>query len=188
VPFVGVSAHGNTYLFACAFLGDETATTFNWVFSQFLKAMNGKHPRSIITDQESMMKAIKDTFPQTVHRQCWFHVKKNLEEKMVKVFKSKEGLYEEMRDILDNSITEQKFEVLWPEMMDKYDLHHISCLNDIWDKRKRFVPVYFKNQFFPFIHSTARSEGTNSVFKKGVGPQYSVMSVLNEYHRIIETI
>lgn len=75
--------------------------------------MNGKHPISIITNQDAaMMKSIKDTFPNTIHRQCWFHVKKNLEEKMVKVYPSKEGLYEEMRNILDNSVTEEEFETL----------------------------------------------------------------------------
>ena len=38
LPFallVGVSAYANTYIFACAFLRDETADTFSWVFGQF---------------------------------------------------------------------------------------------------------------------------------------------------------
>ncbi|KAF8783903.1 hypothetical protein HU200_000353 [Digitaria exilis] len=54
--------------------------------------------------------------------------------------------------------------------------------------RKRFIPVYFKNDFFPFIQSTGRSEGTNARFKNNVGPTYSVVSFLREYQRIIDTI
>lgn len=85
LPFaliVGISAHGNTYIFACAFLGDETADTFMWVFKQFLSAMNEKHPQTVITDQDAaMMKAVAQVFPNARHRICWFHVKKNLEEK-----------------------------------------------------------------------------------------------------------
>ena len=79
---MGISAHGNTYIFACAFLGDETADTFMWVFKQFLSAMNEKHPQTVITDQDAaMMKAVAQVFPNARHRICWFHVKKNLEEK-----------------------------------------------------------------------------------------------------------
>nr|XP_020161326.2 protein FAR1-RELATED SEQUENCE 5-like [Aegilops tauschii subsp. strangulata] len=49
-PFVGISPHGNTYLFACAFIVNKTKETFAWLFEQFLMAMGGKHPISIITD------------------------------------------------------------------------------------------------------------------------------------------
>lgn len=40
-PFVGVSPHGNTYLFACAFIINEKTDTFVWLFNQFLTAMWG---------------------------------------------------------------------------------------------------------------------------------------------------
>jgi hypothetical protein len=49
-PFVGVSPHGNTYMFACAFIVNEKADTFKWLFEQFLTAMHGVQPVSIITD------------------------------------------------------------------------------------------------------------------------------------------
>jgi hypothetical protein len=51
-PFVGISPHGKTYIFACAFIINETAKTFEWLFSVFLEAMGGKHPQSIMTDQD----------------------------------------------------------------------------------------------------------------------------------------
>jgi len=49
-------------------------------------------------------------------------------------------------------------------------------------------PVYFKNEFFPFIQSTGRSEGTNARFKDNVGPTYSIVSFLREYQRIVDGI
>jgi hypothetical protein len=54
--------------------------------------------------------------------------------------------------------------------------------------RERFVPVFFKENFCPFLHSTARSEGANSRFKDNVGPTYSIISFLKEYQRIVNTI
>src|SRR4051812_48993286 len=58
----------------------------------------------------------------------------------------------------------------------------------MWESRKKFVPVYFKTKFFPFIQTTARCEGTNALFKKGVGAQFSMTSFLREYQRILDNI
>jgi hypothetical protein len=58
----------------------------------------------------------------------------------------------------------------------------------MWTNRQRFVPVYFKHNFLPFLHSTARSEGTNAIFKDNVGSTYSAMSFLGEYQKNSENI
>jgi hypothetical protein len=48
----------------------------------------------------------------------------------------------------------------------------------MWKNRRRFVPVYFKNHFYPFIQTTARCEGTNVVFEANVGSSYSVIAFM----------
>lgn len=190
-PFVGVTGHGSTCLFGCAFLGDETAETFKWVFETFITAMGGKHPKTIITDQDNAMRsAIAQVFQNTKHRNCLFHIKKNCREKTGSMFSAKanRNLYEEYDDILNNCLTEEEFEVLWPQMIEKFSLQNIKYLQLMWKNRAQFVPVYFKYDFCPFIQSTALSEGTNSRFKRGVGPQHSVMSFMKEYENINDTI
>nr|XP_045084586.1 protein FAR1-RELATED SEQUENCE 5-like [Aegilops tauschii subsp. strangulata] len=188
-PLVGISPHGNTYLFACAFIVNETKETFAWLFEQFLMAMGGKHPISIITDQDKAMQAtIEKVFPNATHRSCLFHIKKKAEEKVGPCFQANEGLYEDFQDIVDNSLTVEEFETQWQEMIEKYQVHHIKYFNDMWENRKKFIPVYFKDKFFPFIQTTARSEGTNSLFKKGVGAKFSATSFLREYDRILDVV
>ncbi|XP_048551882.1 protein FAR1-RELATED SEQUENCE 5-like [Triticum urartu] len=54
--------------------------------------------------------------------------------------------------------------------------------------RKLFFPVYFKKSVFPFIHSIARSEGTNAIFKDNVGSTFSVITFLREYERILKAM
>jgi hypothetical protein len=73
-------------------------------------------------------------------------------------------------------------------MIGKYNVGHLKYLKTMWDNRGRFVLVYLKNNFLPFIHSTARSEGTNAIFKDNVGSTYSVISFLGEYQKISENI
>jgi hypothetical protein len=166
-PFVGISPHGRTYLFGCAFMKNESAEAFRWVFTQFLDAMGGKHPKTIITDQDKAMgSAIPDIFPHATHKNCLFHVKKKIDDKGGLVFQANEGLYEELQDIIDNSLTVHEFETLWHEMINTYNVGNVKIFADLWKTREKWVPVYFKNKFFPFIQTTARSEGTNALFKR----------------------
>lgn len=175
--------------FGCAFLHDETAETFKWLFITFLKAMSEKAQKTIITDQDGAMRsAIRQIFPNSTHRNCFFHIVRKAFNLSGTLFKSKEGLYDEYEDIMNNSVTEEEFEYLWNEMVDSYEVQHINFLKHMWSIRKRFIPVYFKTNFCPFIKSTALSEGTNSRFKKDVGPQYSIISFLIEYVRVMDTI
>jgi hypothetical protein len=151
--------------------------------------MGGKQPKTIITDQcVSMKKAIPDIFTQARHRNCFFHIKKKCEEKCGGSFGRIPMLHVEFSDILRNSLTVDEFEVMWPAMINKYNVGHLKYLQSMWKFRDRFVPVFFKLDFYPFIHSTARSEGTNAIFKDNVGSTFSVISFLGEYQKISENI
>jgi hypothetical protein len=188
-PFVGVSPHGKTYLFACAFIVNKTSESFQWCFREFKAAMGGKPPKTIITDQDKgMASAIPSIFPNAIHKCCLFHIKKKIDDKGGTVFQANEGLYEELQDIIDKSLTVHEFETLWQQMINEYNVGHIKIFQDLWKSREKWVPVYFKNHFFPFIQTTARSEGTNALFKKGVGPQFSMTSFLREYQRIMDNM
>ncbi|WVZ48816.1 hypothetical protein U9M48_000223 [Paspalum notatum var. saurae] len=188
-PFVGVTGHAQTCIFGCTFLHDQTVGTFKWVFEAFLEAMSGKHPKTIITDQDNAMRtAIKMVFPDTIHRNCFFHIKNKCYSKNGKVFASNEGLMEEFEDTVNNSLTKEEFECLWTKMIADYGLENNNYFTRMWETRERFVPVYYKNDFFPFLHTTTRSETTNARFKDNVGPTYSMISFMKEYQRIIDTI
>ncbi|XP_066360845.1 protein FAR1-RELATED SEQUENCE 5-like [Miscanthus floridulus] len=173
----------------CAFLHDETVDTFKWVFQTFLQAMGGKHPQTIITDQDMVMKsAIEQVFINTKHRNCLFHIKTKCYNKNVKVFAANEGLYEDFEDIVNNSLTVEEFERLWKRMIEERNLQGNNYFSKMWEMRKMFIPVYYKNDFFPFIQTTSRSEATNARFKDNVGPTYNIISFLKEYNRIVHTI
>ncbi|KQK18518.1 hypothetical protein BRADI_1g43021v3, partial [Brachypodium distachyon] len=174
---------------------NETIETFKWLFETFIHCMNDKQPVSIITDQDgifptdvAMKQAICQVFTSATHRNFLWHIKKKAEDRCAKAFASKKYLHEEFNDILNNSLTEEEFEDLWTRMIDKYVVQDLKYLQDMWLDRRRFVPVYYKNVFFPFINSTARSEGTNAIFKDNVCSTYSVISFLGEYQTIAENI
>ncbi|XP_066395795.1 protein FAR1-RELATED SEQUENCE 5-like [Miscanthus floridulus] len=105
-----------------------------------------------------------------------------------KVFSQHEGLYEDFEDIINNSLTIEEFETLWVKMIEDKNLQNNKYMTKMWQTRHRFIPVYFKHDFFPFIQTTSRSESMNSRMKDNVGPTYSMMGFIREYNRVIETI
>jgi hypothetical protein len=149
-PFVGVIGHG--HIFACAFISDETTDTFKWAFQTFLEAMGGTQPATIITDQDKAMRgAIQQVFTNTVHRNCFYHIKSKCYSKNANCFAKNKGLPEEFEDIVNNSLTVEEFEHLWKKMIEDYNLQNNKYFSKMWENRDRFIPVYFKNDFFPFL-------------------------------------
>jgi hypothetical protein len=132
--------------------------------------------------------AIPEMFPNSIHRNCLFHVAHKTEEKHARSFARIPNLHNEFKDTIHFSLTIAEFESSWIEMVEKYKVGNLKYFKIMWENREKFVPVFFKNDFFPFIHSTARSEGTNAIFKDNVGSTYSVTSFLCEYDKIAENI
>jgi hypothetical protein len=68
-PILGTNHHRQTIIFGVDLLFDESDESFFWLFSNFLKAMSGKHPETIFTDQcAAMAKAIEIALPNSCHR------------------------------------------------------------------------------------------------------------------------
>lgn len=189
-PFVGITSHGDNCLFGYAFLQDETSETFQWLFNTFLDCMGGKLPATIITDQDLAMKAaIAIVFPDTVHRNCLFHMLSNARDKTGRTFNSEdEEVYKDFHDIVTKSQTEAEFEYLWKDFIRRNNLYNVRYFQLMWVTRKRWAPVYFKSNWCPLIQTTARSEGTNSRYKADICSSHSVSAFLAQYERIAETI
>lgn len=78
VVFSGVNNHNHTIVFASAVIANETEETYVWLLEQFIEAMKGKMPTSVITDgDKAMRKAIRIVFPSAHHRLCAWHLIRN---------------------------------------------------------------------------------------------------------------
>ena len=63
VVFVGFNHFRETVVFGAVLMYDEIFESFKWLFETFLKAHNGKQPKTIYTDQDAAMgKAVKEVF------------------------------------------------------------------------------------------------------------------------------
>ncbi|XP_039820969.1 protein FAR1-RELATED SEQUENCE 5-like [Panicum virgatum] len=192
-PFIGIDRNGITIQLGCGFLRNEKTKGFVWLFTKFKKAMGGKDPTNIITDQDIAMKAaIVEVFVSSVHRNCRWHIMENARKTMGAFLDSKgdgkEELADDFKDCIDNSFTPAEFEQKWQAFLDKYELNNDERFQHVYDMRHCWIPTYFMHCFFPFLQTTARSEGFNAVLKRYVNPKNSILNFVQQYKKIQQRI
>ena len=188
VPIVGVNNHMQSILLGCSLLPDETIESFVWVFRTLKEAMGGLEPRNIMTDQDKAMKAaIELVFPDDVHRCCKFHVVSKACEKLGWLINSSEEFANEFDSCINHTETPEEFELMWHSLEEKYNLHKNEAFQNMSAARTMWAPTYFRKSFFSFTSTIGRSKSMNSLFKKLVHPQDSVLQFVTQYEYIMDT-
>ncbi|KAL4282845.1 hypothetical protein GQ457_16G015180 [Hibiscus cannabinus] len=162
-PFVGINHHRQTIMFACAFLLDETAASFAWLFKSFLQSMGNKSPKIIITDQDHAIgKAIEEVFPDSRHRLCLWHISKNASSHLGSLNTNAE-FHALFHRCVQGCESEIEFEETWTKMMNDYKLHDHRWLNGLYKCREKWSTAFSIDIFSSQIKSSQRAEVTNNV-------------------------
>ncbi|XP_056692117.1 protein FAR1-RELATED SEQUENCE 5-like [Spinacia oleracea] len=160
-PFVGINNHWKNTMFACAFIGDETTESFVWVFETFLKAMGGKHPISIFTDQDAAIAAgIEQVFLSSRHRLCLWHLSKNANSRFG-LLKSDKNFKNAFYKCLSGCITPNDFEETCKSMINTFKLEKDDWFNRLYGLKEKWCTALSKDFFSAGILSSQRSESTN---------------------------
>ncbi|KAH7681875.1 FHY3/FAR1 family protein [Dioscorea alata] len=149
-PFVGINHHKQSILFGCALMADEKEESFVWVFQTWLKCMLGKHPQTIITDQDlAMGNAIAHVFPSSGHRLCSWHIGRNSMKYLVDL-KSNDGFMRDYTNWLHHSESIEAFEDRWGELKATYNIDDKHWLSRMYEIRSKWVSLYCEsiNSFF----------------------------------------
>ncbi|XP_059659758.1 protein FAR1-RELATED SEQUENCE 3 [Cornus florida] len=184
-PFTGVNHHGQTVLFGCALLLDESEATFIWLFRTFLAAMNDRAPVSIITDQDkAIQSAVAQVFPEVRHCISKWHVLREGQERLAHVCHAHPNFQGELYNCINLTETIEEFESSWDFILDKYDLRRNDWLQSIYNSRTQWVPVYSRDSFFAAI---SPSQGFQSSFFDGyVNQQTTLPMFFRQYERALE--
>ncbi|KAK9033991.1 hypothetical protein V6N11_050170 [Hibiscus sabdariffa] len=87
----------------------------------------------------------------------------------------------ELRRALHDSLSIEEFEKKWEEIGVKYKLQEINWFNEMFDLRHRWVPVFFKGDFWASMSSTQRSESMNNFFKAFVNLNTTLKEFVQQY-------
>lgn len=187
-PFTGVNHHGQPVLFGCAFLINESESSFVWLFNTWLEAMSGKHPLSITTDYDATIRsAVMQVFPDTRHRFCKWHIFKTCQEKLSHVLLEHPGFEADFHKCVNLPESADEFESCWLLLLDRYVLRDNEWLQSIYSARRQWVPVYLRDAFFAEMSITQRSDSMNSYFDGYVNASTSLSQFFKLYEKALES-
>ncbi|KAL8515871.1 hypothetical protein ACS0TY_014535 [Phlomoides rotata] len=164
--FVGVNHHRQTTIFGAALLYDETASTFIWLFDTFAKAMSGKIPQTVLTDQDAAMaKALATQWPETYHRLCIWHIYQNAATHLSNVFARFPSFLKDFRSCVYDYDEEEDFLNAWDEMLATYGLQTNEWLGRLFTIREKWALIFNQN---PYQYDVDPSHSRED-FQSGMG-------------------
>ncbi|KAL9298236.1 hypothetical protein ACSQ67_024132 [Phaseolus vulgaris] len=183
-PFTGFNHHGQMVLFGCSLLLDESESSFTWLFKTWLSAMNDTPPVSITTDQDrAIQAAVAHVFPETRHCICKWHILREGQERLAHIYLAHPSFYGDLYGCINFSETTEDFESTWKSLLDRYDLQKNDWLQAVYNARKQWAPVYFRDTFFAVITS---NHGVNSFFDGYVNQQTTIPLLFRQYEISLE--
>jgi hypothetical protein len=178
-PFTGVDHHKKCVTFGAGLLAHEDEDSFTWLFDNFRKAMGGRYPKCIITDQDLGIKAgVKNSFGiHTHHRYCMWHIMKKVPDKVSGAIMRETDFLKELCCIVWGEDVEiAEFEGKWNSIMLSYDLSNNQWFNEIYGFREKWVPAYFRDLFLGgLMRTTSRSESENNFFNYFTNPNLTLV-------------
>jgi hypothetical protein len=179
--FVGVNHHGQSILFGAALISSEDIATFVWLFEALLKCMNGRSPKTIITDQDRAMKsAINKVFSNDQHRFCLWHILKKLPEKFGS-HSQYNAIKSALRSCVYDSQTCDEFDASWKSLVECFNLEDNAWLHGLYSERTFWVPAYLKGVFCAGMTTTQQSEDMNTFFYGYVHSSTTLKEFVDQY-------
>lgn len=182
VIFSGCNHHGGTIIFGCALVSNETRETYKWLLNTFLEAMYHKQPKGVVTDGDlSMREAIKEVFPNSLHRLCSWHFHRNAEENV-----KNPKFLEEFSSLIYANYTVDKFEIEWKRVIDDYNLSDNTWVKKAYEMKTMWASAYMRENFFCGIRTTSRCEGINSFINMYVESKNSLIDFMHGFNRAVK--
>uniref|UniRef100_A0A1J3DFE4 Protein FAR1-RELATED SEQUENCE n=1 Tax=Noccaea caerulescens TaxID=107243 RepID=A0A1J3DFE4_NOCCA len=186
-PFVGVNHHCQYVLLGCALIGEESESTYSWLFRTWLKAVGGQAPGVVITDQGKLLSdVVVEVFPSARHCFCLWSVMSKIPE-MVNPFVSQDdGFMESFRDCVHGSWTDEQFERRWSKMIGKFELNENEWVHSLFRDRKKWVPHYFHRISLAGMSGPQRSGSMASHFDKHMNSEATFKDFFDLYMNFLQ--
>uniref|UniRef100_A0A7N0UV65 SWIM-type domain-containing protein n=1 Tax=Kalanchoe fedtschenkoi TaxID=63787 RepID=A0A7N0UV65_KALFE len=166
IPFTGVDNHKCCITLGAGLLAKENVESYEWLMESFRKIMS-RGPRIWVTDQDPSMKiAIKNIFPNSIHRLCMWHITKKFTEKIGNILCRDKKFLDNLDGIVCNAHYEPDvFESEWARMIEDYKLQDNKWLSDMYEMRANWIPAFFRDiPMGGLLRTTSCSECENSFF------------------------
>ncbi|XP_059668725.1 protein FAR-RED IMPAIRED RESPONSE 1-like [Cornus florida] len=182
VHLEGLNHHRETAVFGTAFMYDETAELFVWLFETFLKSMSGKAPKTIFTNQDAAMGKV---MPRTNHYLCVWHLMQNAQKHLGLLFRRAQGFKKVLSKLIFEIEEEEEFTREWNIMITENGVVGNTWLTNLFALKHRWAMAFIKHTWSAGIHSTQLSESCNGCLKAYLSGQLILPDFFTHFERLL---
>ncbi|CAN6199448.1 unnamed protein product [Urochloa humidicola] len=184
--FTGLNHHKQTVIFGTALLYDESNEAFRWLLDTFKMAMNGTHPKTLLTDRSAVIsEAIAATLPATAHRYCVWQIYQNALQQLSQAIHGSKTLECNFKRCLFDCEDEDEFLTAWKEMLEKYDLADNQWLADLFSIKEKWALPYGRDAFYGDMKSAQQKESLTSELKKYLCLEHGLLNFFEQFERLL---
>ncbi|XP_058783730.1 protein FAR1-RELATED SEQUENCE 5-like [Vicia villosa] len=188
-PFLGFDNHHKSVLFGSALLYDETSTSFDWLFTTFLKCMKNKKPITIYTDQAcALMKSVRNIFPDVFHGLCSWHMGENAKSNLGS--RCNAAFLDKLHHLVSNVDDEAEFDFNWNKMLQNCfggkATSEFTWLVQIHRNRTQWSSAWVKSHFTAGLKTTQLSESFNAFLRHFLQPYHSLVQFFIHFNVMVE--
>ncbi|KAL0344078.1 UNVERIFIED_CONTAM: protein FAR1-RELATED SEQUENCE 5 [Sesamum angustifolium] len=185
VLFFGINNHRQILVFGAAFLYDDSAQSFKWLFRTFKRAMSGKTPKTIVSDKDAVIsEAIISELPETHHRLCTWQIYQSALKHLSQVVVNSDSFSSDLCGCIFNP-DEEDFVNSWKVLLDTYGLWRNEWLHGIFEEREKWALPYRKHIFSADIDTALLSEDSITSLKKYLKPESHVLQFIKHIGKVV---
>ncbi|KAG6478171.1 protein FAR1-RELATED SEQUENCE 11-like isoform X1 [Zingiber officinale] len=170
--WVGMNNYGMPCFFGCVLLQEENVQSFTWALKVFLNFMNGKAPRTILTDQNTCLReAISVEMPKTKHALCVWLTMAKFPSWFNSVLGERYNEWKVEFYRLYNLERPDDFEHGWREMVSSFGLHSNRHIANLFTLRTQWALPYLRSHFLVGLTLKTTSKSVNAFIQRFLSAQ-----------------
>ncbi|KAL1565026.1 protein FAR1-RELATED SEQUENCE 6-like isoform X1 [Salvia divinorum] len=182
VVFTGINHHAQTVPLGCGLVAVQTVESFVWLCRAWLTYMVGRSPQTINTSEcKALQTAVADVFPRASHCLSLSDIMKMVLHE-VACLEEYVAIKNGLTRAVYHSLRSDEFEAAWVDMVQSHGLQNHKWLQNLYEDRKRWVPVYLKEIVFAGMFPV------DSPFQEYLKQHTSLREFLSSYDRAQQDI
>ncbi|KAF6147844.1 hypothetical protein GIB67_014424 [Kingdonia uniflora] len=170
--WVGLNNYGMPCFFGSVILREESMRSFSWALKAFSGFMNGKAPKTILTDQNICLKeAISIEMPRTKHALCIWLIVAKFPSWFNAVLGERYNEWKEEFNRLYKMEMIQEFEIGWGDMVNSFGLHTNRHIANLYALRALWALPYLRDNFFAGMTISGQAKSINSFIQRFLSAQ-----------------
>ncbi|KAL4586823.1 hypothetical protein LXL04_011467 [Taraxacum kok-saghyz] len=185
--FIGVNHHFQAILLGCALIADESKPTCVWLMKTWLRAMSGKYPKILLTDQgKTVESAVTDVFPNSRHLFSLWSILEKVPEAFAHIIRRHDKFMSKFLKCIYKSLTDEQFDMRWWKLVGRFELQDNEWFHSLYEDRKKWVPSFMRDLLISGMSPPQRGETVNSFFDKYIHKKTTLKEFVKQYSTILQ--